>query len=86
MDIELAEAIVEACTQKGIKAELKEDYSASWMRGRKTTGVVITGGDLAQVVTAVIASPHLFIEGTSPKFEVKNNLRVSPFRLSLILY
>jgi hypothetical protein len=86
MEIELAETIVEACTQKGVKAELQENYSASWMRGRKTTGVVISDGDLAQVVGAVIASPHLFIEGESPRFDIKNDLRVSPFRLSLILY
>jgi len=86
METKLAEAIVEACGQKGVRAVLQENYSASWMRGRKTTGVVIVEGDLAQVVTAVIANPHLFIDGESPKFEIKNNLCVSTFRLSLILY
>jgi hypothetical protein len=86
MDIKLAEAIVEACGQNGVKAVLQENYSASWMRGRKTTGVVIVDGDLAQVVTAVIANPHVFIDGERPKFDIKNNLCVSTFRLSLILY
>jgi hypothetical protein len=86
MEIELAETIVAACGQSGVKAEVKEDYSASWMRGRKTTGVVIQGGDLTQVVTAVIANPHLFVEGEAPKFDLKKQLSVSPFRLSLILY
>jgi hypothetical protein len=86
MEIELAEAIVEACQQKGVKAALQENYSASWMRGRKTTGVVIEGGDLAQVVAAVIANPQLFMDGELPKFDIKENLCVSPFRLSLILY
>jgi hypothetical protein len=86
MEIELAEAIVEACRQKGVKAGLQEDYSASWMRGRKTAGVVIEGGDLAHVLTAVIANPHLFIDGELPRFDTGKNLRVSPFRLSLILY
>jgi hypothetical protein len=86
METKLAEAIVEACGQKGVRAVLQENYSASWMRGRKTTGVVIVEGDLAQVVTAVIANPHLFIDGELPKFEINNNLCVSTFRLSLILY
>jgi len=86
MEIELAEVIVEACVQNGVKAELQKDYSASWMRGRKTTGVVIAGGDVAQVVAAIIASAHLFVDGELPKFTIENALRVSPFRLSLILY
>jgi hypothetical protein len=86
MEIKLAEAIVEACGQHGVSAVLQENYSASWMRGRKTTGVVIVGGDLAQVVTAIIANPHFFIDGELPKFNIKNNLSVSPFRLNLILY
>jgi hypothetical protein len=86
MEIELAEAIVEACGQNGIRAVLQENYSASWMRGRKTTGVVIVEGDLAQVVTAVIANPHFFIDGDLPKFDIKNKLCVTTFRLSLILY
>lgn len=86
MDIKLAEAIVEACVKNGVKAELQENYSASWMRGRKTTGVVIVAGDLAQVVTAIIANPQFFIDGELPKFDIKKNLCVSPFRLSLILY
>jgi len=74
MEIQLAETIVAAC------------YSASWMRGRKTAGVVIEGGDLTQVVAAVIANPHFFVEGDAPKFALKQQLSVSPFRLSLILY
>jgi hypothetical protein len=86
MEIKLAEAIVEACGKNGIRAVLQENYSASWMRGRKTTGVVIVEGDLAQVVTAVIANPHFFIDGELPRFDIKNNLCVSTFRLSLILY
>jgi len=86
MEIELAEVIVEACAQNGVKAEVKKNYSASWMRGRKTTGVVIVGGDLAQIVAAIIASAHLFVDGELPKFAMDNSLRVSPFRLSLILY
>jgi hypothetical protein len=86
MEIELAEAIVAACGEKGVGAELRENYSASWMRGRKTAGVVVKGGDLAQVVTAIIASPQLFIDGDLPKFDVKDKLWVSPFRLNLILY
>jgi len=86
MEIELAETIVAACGQHGVNAEVKEDYSASWMRGRKTVGVVIEGGDLTQVVAAVIANSHLFVEGEAPKFDIKQQLSVSPFRLSLILY
>jgi hypothetical protein len=86
MEIKLAEAIVEACGQNGVRAVLQENYSASWMRGQKTTGVVIVDGDLAQVVRAVIANPNLFIDNERPKFDIKNNLCVSPFRLSLILY
>ena len=86
MEIKLAEAIVKACEQKGVSAELQENYSASWMRGRKTTGVVLSNGDLAQVITAVIANPQLFIQGELPRFDLKDNLRVSTFRLSLILY
>ena len=45
MDIKLAEAIVEACGQNGFKVELQKEYSAPWMRGRKTVGVEIAGGD-----------------------------------------
>jgi len=86
MEIELAEAIVEACGQNGVGAVMQENYSASWMRGRKTTGVVVQGGDLAQVVSALITSPHLFIDGEQPKFRIEEKLCVSPFRLSLILY
>lgn len=86
MEIELAEMIVAACGQNGVRAEVKEDYSASWMRGRKTAGVVIQGGDLTQVVSAVVANAHLFVEGDAPKFDLKQQLSVSPFRLSLILY
>jgi hypothetical protein len=86
MEIDLAEAIVEACRKNGVRAELHKDYSASWMRGRKTTGVVIVEGDFAQVVTAVIANAHLFVDGELPKFAIEDNLRLSPFRLSLILY
>ena len=86
MEINLAEAIVEACGQYGVGAELQKDYSASWMRGRKTAGVEIVEGDLTKVITAIIAHPHIFIEGDLPKFDVKNDLYVSPFRLSLILY
>jgi hypothetical protein len=86
MEIELAEVIVEACVRNGVKVELQKNYSASWMRGRKTTGVVIVGGDLAQVVAAIIAGAHLFVDGELPKFAFENSLRVSPFRLSLILY
>jgi hypothetical protein len=56
------------------------------MRGQKTAGVELADGDLAQVVAAVISNPQLFIEGESPKFDIEVDLRVSPFRLSLILY
>jgi len=86
MEIKLAEAIVEACVQNGVRAVLQENYTASWMRGQKTVGVVILEGDLTKVVTAVIANPHFFIDGELPKFKIKNNLCVSPYRLSLILY
>lgn len=86
MEIQLAEAIIEACGRNGVRTELRENYSASWMRGRKTTGVVIVEGDLAQVVTAIIANAHLFVDGELPKFSIKENLRFSPFRLNLILY
>lgn len=86
MEIALAETIVEACTRKGVRAFLQENYSASWMRGRKTTGVVLPDGDLAQVVAAVIANPQLFVEGEERKFPFDDALRISPFRLSLILY
>ena len=86
MEIKLAEAIVKSCELYGIRAELQENYSASWMRGRKTTGVVVPNGDLAQVITAVIANPQFFIEGESPKFDIKDTLRITTFRLSLILY
>jgi hypothetical protein len=86
MEMKLAEAIVKACEQRGVRAEVQENYSASWMRGRKTTGVVISNADLAQVITAVIASPQFFIEGEVPSFDIKDNLLVSTFRQSLILY
>lgn len=86
MNIELAEAIVAACHRQGVRAAVEPDYSASWMRGHKTTGVVLTDGDLAQVISAVVANPQLFIEEDSPKFAGAESLRVSPFRLSLILY
>jgi len=86
MEIELAEAIVEACTQNGVKVELQKKYSAPWMRGRETVGVEIVGGDLTKIITSIIANPLFFIEGELPKFDIKNELCVSPFRLSLILY
>jgi len=86
MEIELAEVIVEACRQNGVKVELQEKYSASWMRGRKTVGVEIEGGDLTKIITSIIANPHFFIDGELPRFDIKDDLRVSPFRLSLILY
>jgi hypothetical protein len=86
METRLAEAIVEACIQNGVKAEIKDNYSASWMRGRKTTGVVIIDGDLAQFLTAIIANANLFVDGQLPKFSIKKNLSLSPFKLSLILY
>lgn len=86
MDIELAEAIVAACEQQGVQAAVKEDYSASWMRGRKTVGVMILAGDLAHVLTAIIANPHYFTKGGLPKFDLKNTLLVSTFRINLVLY
>ena len=86
METKLAEAIVEACMQNGVKAEIKDNYSASWMRGRKTTGVVIIDGDLAQFLTAIIANANLFVDGQFPKFSIKKSLSLSPFKLSLILY
>lgn len=86
METELAETIVEACIRNDVKVELKNDYSASWMQGRKTTGVVIVDGDLAQFITAVIANAHLFADGEMPRFSIENKLSLSPFRLSLILY
>ena len=86
MELKLAESLVEACRSKGVRATLKEDYSAAWMRGHKTTGVVLPDGDLAQVIAAVITAPQLFIHGDAPKFAVEDTLRVSPFQLSLILY
>ena len=86
MELKLAELIVEACALNGFKVELQKEYSASWMRGRKTVGVEIVGGDLTKVITSIVNNPHFFIEGTSPKFDIKNDLSVSPFRLSLILY
>jgi hypothetical protein len=86
METKLAEAIVEACVHNGVKAEIKDNYSASWMRGRKTTGVVILDGDLAHFLTAIIASAHLFVDGQLPKFSIKKKLHLSTFKLSLILY
>ena len=86
METKLAEAIIEACIQNGVKAEIKDNYSASWMRGRKTTGVVIIDGVLAQFLTAVIANANLFVDGQLPKFSIKKSLSLSPFKLSLILY
>ena len=86
MEIELAEAIVEACAKNGVKVELQKKYSAPWMRGRETVGVEIVGGDLTKIITSIIANPHFFIEGELPKFDIKNEFCVSPFRLSLILY
>ena len=85
MELELAQTIVTACEQHGVSAEVKKDYSPAWMRGRETAGVVIQGGDLAQVVTAVITNSPLFVAGDVPKFDVKQQLCASPFRLSLIL-
>ena len=86
MELKLAESIVEACVQNGFKVELQKEYSASWMRGRKTVGVEIVGGDLTKVITSIVNNPHFFIEDKSPKFDIKNDLSVSPFRLSLILH
>ncbi|WP_027715811.1 hypothetical protein [Desulfuromonas sp. TF] len=86
MEKNLAEAIIEACSRNGVRTELRENHSASWMRGRKTTGVVIVEGDLALVLTAIIANAHLFVDGELPKFAIKETLRFSPFRLNLILY
>ena len=86
MEIKLAEAIIGACEKSGIKAVLKEDYKPSWMRGRNTVGVVIISGDLAQVITAVIANPNFFIDDNLPKFDLKNNLLVSTFQINQIIY
>jgi hypothetical protein len=86
MEIELAKAIVEACEKGGVKAEFKENYSASWMRGSSTTGVLITDGDLAKFLTAIIENANLFVDGQLPKFSMKNRLSLSSFRLGLILY
>lgn len=86
MEIDLAEAIVEACEKSGVKAEIKENYSASWMRGSSTTGVLITDGDLAKIFTAIIGNANLFDDGRLPKFSMKNKLSLSTFRLGLILY
>ena len=86
MEIELAEAIVCACEKSGIKAVLKQDYKPSWMRGQTTVGVVIISGDLAQVITAIIANPHVFINDNTPKFCLKNNLLVSTFQINQIIY
>ena len=86
MDIKLAETIVEACAKNGVKIELKKDYSPSWMNGKKTTGVVIVDGDLAQLITAIVENAHLLVEGELPRFSIKKKLSLSSFRLSLILY
>ncbi len=75
METRLAETIVEACIKNGVKAETKENYSASWMRGRNTTGVVIIDGDLAQFLTAIIANAHLFAMGNYPSFLSKKAYR-----------
>jgi len=84
--MKLAETIADACRQYGVKVEIKEDYTTSWMRGKKTAGVLILDGDLAHFLSAVIANAQLFTDGEIPKFSMKNRLSVSPFRLSLILY
>jgi len=86
MEIKLAETLVEACTQNNVKTELIKDYSPTWMRGEKTTGVVIVDGDFAQIITAIVANAHLFVDGELPRFSIKNKLSLSSFRLSLILY
>jgi len=86
MELNLAEAIVAACNQSGVRAELKKDYSASWMRGRQTAGVVITDGDLAKFITALIANADLLVDGEVPRFSIDSKLNLSPYRLSLILY
>ncbi len=86
MELKLAEAIVDACDQNGFKVKLQKEYSVPWMRGRKTVGVEIAGGDLTKVIASIVNNPHFFIEGESPKFDIKNDLSVSPFRLSLILH
>lgn len=86
MEIKLAETIIEACTQNGVKTELINDYSPSWMRGVKTTGVLIVDGDFAQIITAIVANAHLFVDGELPRFSIKNKLSLSSFRMSLILY
>jgi hypothetical protein len=56
------------------------------MRGQTTVGVVIISGDLAQVITAVIANPHVFIKDDFPKFSFKDNLLVSTFQINQIIY
>jgi hypothetical protein len=86
MDVILAETIVEACAKNGVKTELKKDYSPPWMYGKKTTGVVIVDGDLAQVIRAIVANAHLLVDGELPWFSIKNKFSISSFRLSLILY
>jgi len=86
MEIALAEALVAACRRQGVRVELEENYSAAWMRGSKTAGVVLVDGDLAQVVAAIIANPQLFVEADASKFPCADGLRVSQYRLSLILY
>ena len=86
MEIKLAEAIIQACDKNGVKVELNKSYSPSWMRGKKTTGVVILDGDLGQLITAIVENSDLFVEKNLPKFKIGNQLRLSPFRISLILY
>lgn len=86
MELQLAEAIIDACTSRGIKAKLQDNYSPSWMRGQKTAGVLIENGDLGQVMTAIICNPQLFVDGESPRFGCEEDLRISPFRLGLIVY
>jgi hypothetical protein len=56
------------------------------MYGKKTTGVVIVDGDLAQVIRAIVTNAHLLVDGELPRFSIKNKFSISSFRLSLILY
>jgi hypothetical protein len=62
MDLKLAEMLVQVLEDEGIDVSLRESYSGRGMYGKDTAGVVLSEGDVTDILKAVINNASMFCE------------------------
>jgi hypothetical protein len=94
MDLKLAEALVQVCEDEGLDVSLRESYNGRGMYDKTTAGVVINGGDVQDILIAVINNATCFIAEENDPVEffdlsemfTVHNLRVDNMGKGIILY